>query len=164
MMPPLLIVDVQRGFINDATRHIPALVEALAGAYGEVFVSRFVNPPGSAHRRLIHWDRFAPGSADTELAFTPPAGAVVFDKSGYSCIGGDLLRRIRATGAGQVDICGIATDNCILCTAVDLFDEGLRPVVLAEACASHGGEAYHLWGLRILRRLIGPEQIRGGPE
>ena len=31
MTVPLLIIDVQAGFINDPTRHIPARVEALGG-------------------------------------------------------------------------------------------------------------------------------------
>ena len=44
-------------------------------------------------------------------------------------------------------------------TAVDLFQNGFRPVVLADACASHAGPDYHEAGLRLLERLIGRRQI-----
>ena len=46
MTTPLLIVDVQKGFINDATRHIPARVADLAWRYDQVLVTRFINLEG----------------------------------------------------------------------------------------------------------------------
>ena len=164
MTAPLLIIDVQAGFINDATRHIPARVEALAADYAAVIVTRFVNPPGSVHRRFIHWHRFAPGSADTALAFDPPPGADIVEKTAYSCVDDAFLARLNALAAEEVHICGIATDNCVLCSAVDLFEAGIRPVVLADACGSHGGAEFHRWAVEILVRLIGADQVRGAPD
>lgn len=163
MTIPLLIIDVQKGFINDWTAHIPAAVEALGPRYAPVFVTRFINPEGSAYRRLIHWERFAPGSEDTALAFTPPPGASVIEKSAYTCVDAYFRARLEAVDATEVHLAGIATDNCVLKCAVDLFEAGYRPVVLAAACASHAGPDYHDWGLRILRRLIGVEQVIDGP-
>lgn len=159
MTVPLLIIDVQRGFINDSTQHIPEIVEAVAAHYERVFATRFINPHGSAYRRLIHWERFTPGSEDTQLAFTPPQGAVQIEKFSYSCVDAGFRARLEMMDATEVHICGIATDNCVLKCAVDLFEAGYRPVVLAAACASHAGADYHDWGLKILRRLIGADQV-----
>jgi nicotinamidase-related amidase len=170
MAIPLLIIDVQKGFITESTDHIPAIVEALAAQYATVFATRFINPRGSAYRRLIHWERFTPGSEDTQLAFIPPAGTAVIEKFSYSCIDAGFRARLEMMDATEVHLCGIATDNCVLKCAVDLFEAGYRPVVLAAACASHAGKDYHDWGLKILRRLIGSEQVldnlaaAGGPE
>ncbi len=161
-MIPLVIIDVQKGFIGAATAHVPARAAALQQAYEVVLATRFVNPEGSPHRRLIGWRRFAPGSPDAALAFAPRAGVAVLDKTTYSAGDTDLLARLRALGATEVHLCGIATDNCVLATAVALFEAGLRPVVLADACGSHAGADYHDWGLRILRRLIGPAQVVEG--
>ncbi len=47
MAAGLLIIDVQQGFINAATRHLPPKVADLQDDYDHVFVTRFVNPPGS---------------------------------------------------------------------------------------------------------------------
>ena len=159
MTVPLLIIDVQKGFITESTAHIPSIVETLAAQYQQVFATRFINPHDSAYRRLIHWERFAPGSEDTQLAFTPPPGTALIEKFTYSCIDAGFRARLEMMDAREVHLCGIATDNCVLKCAVDLFETGYRPVVLAAACASHAGTDYHDWGLRILRRLIGSEQV-----
>ena len=158
----LMIVDVQQGFITPDTAAIPARVEALQADFEHVYVTRFENPPGSPYRRLLDWKAFTPGTADTELAFTPRPGARVLTKSVYSAVDGELLDELAFLSAGTVHLCGIATDNCVLKTAADLFEAGLRPVVLTDACASHGGAEAHDAGLAVLRRLIGAAQVLDG--
>lgn len=160
---PLLIIDVQNGFINDATRHIPERVQALAESYPRVMVTRFSNPEGSNYRRLMGWTRFAPGTDDTQLAFAPPTGATIIDKTHYGCVTDGFLASLAADGITSVHLCGIATDNCVLKCAVDLFEAGLTPVVLADYCASHGGAEVHRCGLTVLRRMIGEAQVIPGP-
>ena len=155
----LLIVDVQNGFINDATQHIVSKVEKLQNEYEHVYATRFVNPKTSPYRELLGWERFGEGSADVPLAFRPVEGVEVFDKSVYTSASEDFLRKLRDKGIDEVFVCGISTDACVSATAVDLFENGIRPVVLAGACASHGGMEYHEAALRILRRLIGKEQV-----
>lgn len=163
-MAMLLIIDVQKGFLNPATRHVPARVEQLQSRFETVIATRFLNPPGSPWRRFLDWPRFAPGSEETALAFSPEAGTRLRDKTRYSCIDEAFLSLLRAEGTEEVSLCGIATDNCVLATAIDLFQAGIRPLVLASACGSHGGRAAHLRGLAILARLIGERQIlRGWP-
>lgn len=164
MTTVLIIIDVQAGFITPATAHIASAVEDLQDRFDTVIITKFVNPEGSAQRRLIDWYQFAPGSPDTELAFTPTADATIIEKRSYSCVDAAFVERLGALGTIDVHLCGIATDNCILVTAVDLFEAGLRPVVLADYCASHGGPEYHDWGLKILTRLIGPRQVVAGRE
>jgi len=155
----LMIIDVQRGFIVSATRHVPAAVEALQDGFGHVFVTRFENPPDSPYHRILGWQGFAARSPDCDLAFTPRADAVHLSKSVYSALTPGLLETLAGLGADTVYLAGIATDNCILKTAADLFEAGVRPVVLAYACASHGGAAAHAAGIRVLKRLIGAEQV-----
>lgn len=161
----LLIVDVQRGFINGGTAHVPARVTALqkSPGYDAVIATRFINPEGTSHRKFIHWSRFAPGSPETELAFRPAQTTAVVEKTTYTCVNQALLHRLRTIAADEVHLCGIATDNCILITATDLFEAGVRPVVLSQACASHAGRDYHEWGLRFLRRLLGSDQVVDHP-
>jgi nicotinamidase-related amidase len=58
----LLVVDVQNGFVNEHTRHIIDVVNALIGAFSgrgeQVAFTRFVNIPGSGHERWMGWTRF----------------------------------------------------------------------------------------------------------
>jgi nicotinamidase-related amidase len=155
----LIVIDVQQGFVNAATAAIPARVDALQRRFDLVAASRFVNPPGSAFRRLLDWPRFAPGSGEAALAWTPRADAPVFEKAAYSALDDGLRAWLRARGVATVHLAGIATDNCVLKTAVDLFEAGWRPVVVEDCCASHGGPECHEAGLLLLRRFIGVRQL-----
>ena len=161
-MSCLIIIDVQKGFINRWTGHVPARVQTRQDAFERVIVTRFVNPPGSAHRRLLGWPRFGPGSADVELAFAPRDGAEIMDKSTYTCATGGFVAELKQNGVERVHLCGIATDSCVLKSAVDLFEAGLEPLVLAADCASHGGPECHEAGLKLLRRFIGAERVIKG--
>ncbi len=155
----LLIVDVQVGFINDATRHILPKVESLQHQYAHVYATRFINIEGSPYRNLLDWHRFGKSSDDVPLAFQPIDGAVIIDKNIYTCVNADFLEDLRGKGIEEVAICGIDTDACVSACAVDLFENGFRPVLISEACASHAGAEFHEAALRILARLIGKRQI-----
>ena len=156
----LLIVDVQVGFINDATRHILPKVEALQKRYKHVYATRFVNAECSPYRRLLGWHRFYADSDDVPLAFEPVEGAVVMDKHVYTCVTPAVIEQLRGKGIDEVAVCGIDTDACVTQCAVALFENGFRPVLISEACASHAGAEFHEAALRILARLIGKSQIR----
>ena len=155
----LLIIDVQVGFVNDATRHILPKVEALQKQYAHVYATRFINAEGSPYRKLLGWHRFYESSDDVPFAFEPADGAIVIEKHVYTCVTLAFLDDLRSKGIEEVAICGIDTDACVSACAVDLFENGFRPVLLSEACASHAGAEYHEAALRILARLIGKNQI-----
>ena len=156
----LLIVDVQEGFINDSTRYVVRAVEELQARYEHIFATRFINGVDSPHRNLIDWHRFGEGSRDTKLAFRVSPKAEIIDKTTYTCVNPDFLANLRNREISEVHICGIDTDVCVMKCAVDLFENGIRPIVLSKASASHAGDAHHQAALLILRRLIGARQIQ----
>ncbi|MCA9135671.1 MAG: isochorismatase family protein [Planctomycetales bacterium] len=49
-----------------------------------------------------------------------------------------------AAGRDQILICGIETHICVLQTVLDLVQEGLQPIVVAEAVAARGGWEHEL--------------------
>jgi nicotinamidase-related amidase len=157
----LLIVDVQKGFINEWTTHVPARVEALQDSFDKVIISRFYNPQKSLFRKLIGFQEFSLGSPQTGLAFTPKDSVTIIDTPTYSCVNTAFIDRLRRDGVTRVHLCGIATESGVLKCAVDLFEIGIEPVVLAHACGSHCGPDLHATGLRILRHLIGEKQVIG---
>lgn len=158
----LLIVDVQRGFINQHTEHIPDKIEALQTRYDHVIATRFYNAPDSAFRRLLHWDRMAQDSEEFALAFQPTDGAAIIDKDRYSCISEEFLKHLRADDIRTIHIVGIDTNMCVSVCATDIFQtHKFRPVVLSDYCASHSGPSYHEYGLQLLQKAIGKDQIFG---
>ena len=155
----LIVVDAQTGFVNEHTRHVVPVVERLQHGYDRIYATRFVNAGASPYRKFLGWRRFGARSADAALAFRPAPHAVIVEKRVYSCVSEALLRDLRDRGAAAVSLCGIDTDACVPVSAVDLFQRGIRPVVLSQACASHAGPEYHKAGLRLLERLVGRRQI-----
>jgi nicotinamidase-related amidase len=164
MSEPLLVVDVQRGFLNEFTDHIPARIKRLieAGNYTPVLFTRFVNSPNSPYQTLLDWHGCAE-PPETELAHELTAFVEhgrVFTKNGTTGMSDELASHLRQEGFGQVSVVGIDTDMCVLKIAMDIFDLGIEPVVLVDCCASTAGLQAHLAGLAILSRNIGPHQLR----
>ena len=164
MADPLLVVDVQRGFINEYTHHIPERVGQLirSGRYEPVLFTRFVNAPAGPYHAFLDWHACA-GPPDTDLApeLEPFAEADrVFAKPGLCGVPQELAAYLRERGWQRVVVVGIDTDMCVLKIAMDLFDRGIEPVVLTDCCASTAGLQAHLAGLAVLARNIGAERLR----
>jgi nicotinamidase-related amidase len=165
---PLLIVDVQNGFVNDNSRHVLPAVRELALRWVDaglpIYMSQFTNHAGSQWERLIGWKRLA---SEHEIAIHDDladvaARAKTFRKRTYTCLVGPLLDDLDRERWSEVVLCGIATDGCVLATAIDLFEYSghhVRPVVVRDACASHAGEAVHTAGIQLIERFIGRSQV-----
>jgi len=165
---PILVVDVQRGFLNDYTRHVPGRVAQLLGRgrgrdrYHPVYFTRFENPPGGPYRKLLSWDACArPPETDLAPELEPFAAAErVFSKPGYAGLPDALAGVLRDAGVERISVVGIDTDMCVLKVVLDLFDLAIEPVVLVDCCASTAGLQAHLAGLAVLTRNIGATRLR----
>jgi len=124
--------------------------------------ARFYNKSESFYRSLLDWHRFDKDSEDVQLAFTPSDRVKLVDKSVYSCVTTEFLEGLRDKGITAMDICGIDTDICVTKCAVDLFENGIIPFVLANYCASYNGKEAHMNALKTLERFIGKSQIISG--
>jgi nicotinamidase-related amidase len=164
MAEPLLVVDVQRGFINSFTEHVPGRIRRLIemGDYRPVLFTRFVNIPESPYRTLLRWEACAepPDTELVEMLAPLAAEGDVYTKNGLTGVPEDLADRLRREHISQISLAGIDTDMCVLKVAMDVFDLGIEPVILVDCCASTAGLQAHLAGLAILSRNIGPHQLR----
>lgn len=164
MTLPLLVVDVQNCFLNRFTHHIPARIAQLIteSSYDPVLFTRFINSPESPYRRYLGWHECAE-SPDTDLAPAMEPFAEnkrMFSKPGLTGLSDDLIAFLRHEQVAEVALVGIDTDMCVLKIALDLFDIGIRPVVMVDCCASTAGLQAHLAGLAVLARNIGAQQLR----
>jgi nicotinamidase-related amidase len=160
---PLLVVDVQRGFVNEYTRHLPARIARLVGSrrYDPIYFTRFENPPGGPYRRYLDWHGCAK-PPETRLApeVAPFAAAErIFSKPGYAGLPDALAGELRDAGVERVTVVGLDTDMCVLKVVMDLFDVAIEPLVLVDCCASTAGLQAHLAGLAVLSRNIGAGRL-----
>ena len=163
MKTGLIVVDMQNGFVNDNAIHIlpnvRSLIERARSHDIPIAFTRFVNSPGSGYVKWIGWSRLM-GQPETDII--PELQELVenvFDKPAYSAFTRDLDYFLGKHEIRKLVICGVATDGCVLKTAVDAFERDIEPIVVGDACASHAGEDVHRAGLLLLGRFIGKGQI-----
>jgi nicotinamidase-related amidase len=164
MSNALIVVDVQNGFINHYTEHIPERVVTLieSGKYDPVLFTRFINTPGGPYHRFVDWhDCSEPPETDLVDRLLPFASYdTTFTKPGYAGIPAELAEYLQEHEIEQVSIVGIDTDMCVLKIALDLFDLRIEPVIMADCCASTLGLQAHFAGLAVLARNIGANRLR----
>jgi nicotinamidase-related amidase len=138
------------------------LVRRWRAAGGDLVFCRYLNYADSPFQRLLNWTRMTDGP-ETDLAaelmpFLGPHTQVVH-KDIYTLFTPEGARLVTERGWTDLYLCGIATDFCVLKTAIDAFERNLTPWVVADACASHFGPEAHDAGLRMIQRFIGAGQI-----
>lgn len=141
----LVVIDMQEVFADPASGwHAPGTVGLLgpigrlAAAWeGRVVLTRFVAPaqPTGAWRRYYEewpWALVGPDDPLYALLEGLPKGPVVTAPT-FSKWGRDLTAVI---GDADLVVCGVATDCCVLSTALAAADAGRRVTVAADACAA----------------------------
>lgn len=161
----LLVIDVQNGFVREKSKHVvPEIVDVVdrwQNAGLPVVFTRYINYPDSPYERMIHWTRMRT-LPDIDLApeIAPYAEqAIVMDKPIYSFFTKEGLALVKEYGWTDFYMCGIATESCVLKTAVDAFEMDLTPWVIKDASTSHAGQEAHDAGILVTSRFIGRSQV-----
>ena len=163
MSSPLLVVDMQNGFVNEYTQHMSERIVTLieTNDYEPIMFTQFINTADSPFRKYVGWDKC--GSEPETLIVPELAGYATPDrqyaKSGLVGLPEELRTLFRTNPIEEITLVGVDTDMCVLKTAMDIFDLGIRPIVLVDCCASTSGLQSHLAGLAVLARNIGADQL-----
>ena len=164
MKKVLIVIDMQIGFINDNTlrvaRHIGNLLEK--GEYDAVIATKFTNVKGSSYDKLLNWQGMLESRDKELLPIVENYADCIISKCSYSCVNANFIQSMVALCDGlpeDVSIVGVDTDACVLATAIDLFELGIRPVIIEDCVGSSGGDEYHDAGMLLLKRSIGEKQI-----
>jgi nicotinamidase-related amidase len=185
MQRPLLVLDVQRGFVTEYNRLVPAAIASIIKAelFSPVIFTRLVNVPGSPMRLFLQTEHMSdPGTAGMDSKIAEVMGAQIpplnqqgvadlgeghramrflLTKSSYTAVTPEfeeLLGELALENTG-IYVTGTGTECQVLKTALDLFERGIEPIVLSEFCGSHRGLGMHEKGIELLRELIGPERV-----
>ncbi|MEU3456452.1 isochorismatase family cysteine hydrolase [Micromonospora sp. NPDC006766] len=138
------------------------LVERWEATGRPVVFTRYHNYPGSPFERLIHWTAVQhPPETEIvpELSQHATRARAVIDKRIYSYFTSEGANLAAQEGWTDLVFCGVATESCVLKSAVDAFEQDLRPWLVTNASASHGGLDAHDAGLLVARRFIGAGQL-----
>jgi len=162
MKRALIVIDVQKGFINKLTNKIPSKIKNFIkknkANYDLIIFTKFINHPKSNFVKSLNWKRFM-AKKETDIAeqlkeFT--SNKNVFIKSTYgSFVNNKLLNLLKKHKIKQVELTGIDTENCVLTFAREAFDRGFSVVVFKNLTASHSSPKLQRAALEIIKKNIG---------
>ena len=161
-MKILLVIDVQEGFINDATKHIPKDIEKHVNNfnYDLVIATRFINKMESLHKSELNMKDMTILSPHAKLVENVSTLAdIVIMKSTYTSLTVDVAKLLEKNQVKEVYLAGLNTDTSIMATALELFDKGIKPKVLSQLCGSINGAMMHTAALQILKGALGENNI-----
>lgn len=161
-MKIILLVDIQEGYMNEELKNLPKDIEKHVKNYDYdvVIATRFINKNDSLHQSDIHIKDMTVFSSKAKLvAPIDKIADFVLMKSTYTSYTADVANLLEKKDVKQVYIAGLNTETSILATALDLFDKGIKPVVLSHLCNTTNGKRINEAALEILRIAVGDECI-----
>lgn len=160
----LICVDVQEGFARSPqTREIANKIVNLTNKhyFDYIIATQFINK-NRAFANIIKWNHL---KNENEIKFVSGLRYdLVEKKHRYTCVDSKFIKILKTVNdeviPTEVYICGMDTDCCVYKIAIDLFERGIRPIIISDYCQSNGGSKSHTAGLTVLKRNIGGEQIK----
>lgn len=155
----LLIIDVQKNFINNNTKKIPNKITNLINKnhFDYIAFTKFINDENSNFYKMLNY-KGCINEDDRKIVFDTQNNKV-FTKRIYTAVNDEFKTYIKENEIKKVYLCGIDTDACVLKTAIDLFENNIDVKVIENCCMSHSGKKYHNYAIKMLKKLIGKESI-----
>ncbi|MGA7205931.1 MAG: isochorismatase family cysteine hydrolase [Specibacter sp.] len=177
----LVVIDMQGGFRDGGSQWcvpryeeiVPVITGLQARIAGPAVYTRFVADPqdvkGAWQQYYERWNEMLlpPDAPEWDITLDVPSGSSIISKTTFSKWGPDLAALIPV--GGELVLTGVATDCCVLSTALGAVDAGRYVTVIADACAAVSDEAQQqtLALLELLqpvcRVLTSAEYLAAGP-
>lgn len=153
----LVVIDVQKGFINHTTEHIIPLLQALleSGLYDHIVATKFINEKGSPYRQLLDWSGMSDALSQELHPSVKKHAERIFKKYGYTCFTKEFEDFLIRNKVDRLTFVGVDTDACVQASAFSAFDRGIKFEVLANYCASCAGSKAHEYILSVMKRNFG---------
>ena len=155
----LLIIDLQKGFINDNTKNIPNAIEELLNKniFNYVIFTKYINDEDSIFYKKLNY-KGCMSSEDRNIVIDTK-NYKIMEKRGYTALNDELKDYIKENNIEKICVCGLDTDACVLKTAIDLFENEYNVKVIKDLCMSHSGIEMNDSAINILSKMIGKDNV-----
>lgn len=159
----LVIIDMQKGFVNKYTMHLPKrildYIDREGYNFDYIITTRYLNHENTACYIFEKWKECMDGSEDAELIDGLAGKYVNVDKDKYSCYNDDFKNIIRGLGITDVFLCGVNTGCCVLHSAFDMYNDLVSVYVIQDLCGSTSGPESHKAAIQVLGECITKQRI-----
>ena len=154
----LLVIDVQKDFINEHTKKILPKINELVNSnkFELVAFTRFINDEDSIWYKKLGYTGCM--TKDGQEIVVDTNNNKIFDKKIYTAVNDELKKFIKDNNVYEIYLCGFDTDACVQKTAIDLFEQNYDVYILKDYCMSNLGEETHNLYITNLARLIGKDK------
>jgi nicotinamidase-related amidase len=155
----LVIIDVQNYYMNGHTKDLPQKIAEfiLGNNFDFIIFTKFVNNKNSSLSKLLNW-KDCSASPEIDIAkdllqFVQKDN--IFEKSTYSIFKSKPLTKfLRKNIIKDLYFCGLDADACVLASAYEGFDLGLKVRVLEEITRSHCGNDFEESAMEIIYKNL----------
>lgn len=155
----LLIIDIQKDFINENTSKTLDNIKSLIDSpkYDMIAFTRFINDEDSIWYKKLNYKGCM--TKEQQEIVLDTKDYKIFDKRIYSALNNELKQFIKENNIDEIYLCGFDTDACVQKTALDLFEQEYNVFILKDYCMCHKGKDLHDITINNLKRLIGKNSI-----
>lgn len=155
----LLVIDVQKDFVNEITKEYVKKIQELIDLqeYKNIAFTKFINSEESLWYKKLEYKGCI--TQEGQAIVLDTLNYRVFEKNIYSALNNELKEYIKDNEVEEIFLCGFDTDACVQKTAIDLFENGYEVYVLENYCMTCAGREVHNSVIDNLRRLIGKKSV-----
>lgn len=124
----------------------------------DVVFTRYLNYDDSPFEKVMGWSKLKDSpeiDIVDDLQDVSCKATAVIDKKIYTLFNDEGTALAHSRQWTDMFVCGIDTEVCVLTTAVDAFEHGIRAWLLTDASASHAGRQTHDAGVLGAQKMIG---------
>lgn len=155
-MKNIIVVDMQKGFMNERNSFLIEKINRYLkeNEFDNIFFTKCVNDSQSPFTSILKWNG-ARSEDEQEIVVDVLDDAKVLVKNGYG-LSNASIELVKSLGVREIEICGTDTDACCLAIAFNMFDGGIKPIILSNLCASSSSnENMHKNTIEIMKRQFG---------
>lgn len=155
----LLVIDLQKNFINEETKYCHKKIKKLLDCnnYDFIAFTKFINDEDSNFYKTLNWKGCM--TEEDRQIMVDTKDHKVFEKRTYTAFNKEFKDYIKDNNIDTIYLCGIDTDACVLKTALDLFDNDYNVKVIEDCSMSHSGYKMHESAINILKKNIGSNNV-----
>ena len=161
----LCLVNVQNGFLNEFTK--PTILELRKFLsdyeFSKVLVVKFINQPNTLFVNELGYEKMMTPEACETIIDIKPFVSVTYLKGTFGFLNQGFLEQIKILNNGELPkhvlLAGIDLETHILAIAINLFDIGIKPILLADFTTSFEGKEIYHHGLRSFELFFGRGSI-----
>lgn len=164
MKNALVIIDMQIGFINNNTKHLPDkisdFIDNNRDKFDIILATQYINHENTPCYIFDGWKDCMEGTDEIKIvsAISSKVDCVI-QKDVYSCWCKDLIDKLNNLNIDKVYFVGVNTGCCVLHSAFDAYNSLQDCAVIEDLCGSTSGYDSHKVALQVLRECITKQRV-----